>query len=125
MALTGAMSCSKADLNANCEKLKSGLLDIESKKTIAIAEINAVAKDIHLSRGNYTYEQIKSAVDLLIARLQGQCGFENEFACYDCVHTLPPQSEADLSFYHNGEKITRVLDLVVSKDDRLECVNIH
>ena len=67
----------------------------------------------------------KANMDLLIDKIS-DCDIDTGFYCFDCVQTLPSQTEIQLILQHNGSTIKKTLDISYnSSNNTLRFVNMH
>lgn len=110
------INCNKdvSGTGVNCESLQEGLL-------------NDDVSLVKSSLGNafdmkYTFENL----DKLADTISKSCDITVEYSCFNCVQTLPPQSEMGLAFLdNNGDSAIRVLNLVADTDSTFKLLNIQ
>lgn len=110
------ISCSKdaGSTSIDCASLRQGLLDDD------VAAVDASLGD--LLNVKYTQENINQ----LGTSISQSCDMTIEYACFNCVQTLPPQSEIGLKFLDNhGDSIVKNLDLVAAPDSTIKLLAAH
>jgi len=119
--------CSKdkeeAPRSTDCVKLKEAMTNDE----VAVVKelINEVASDIQAPVGLNEFAAYKFLIDELAKRLNAGCGINAEVLCYGCIDTLPAQTEVRIKFSSGLVGIEKTLDLIVTDDGKVRCVNMH
>jgi len=117
-----ALSCEKGS-EKRCEELK-GAVKTDDKETV---------KKI-VTKLTYDLERKVTANDpvghsenyqILIDRLNGECGVVASDLCYACVQTFPATSEIKLVIELGTHSIIRVLDITTNQAGKLVCSNMH
>lgn len=98
----------------NCESLQQGLLN---------DDVLLVKSSLgNLLGMKYTQQNFNKLTDTI----SKSCDITIEYACFNCVETLPPQSEIGLAFLDNtGDSAIRVLNLAAAPDSTIKLLNIH
>ena len=111
----GILSCKK-DLNLRCEQLKAAAFDnnVETVKMIISSYISA------LPSTTYNEQNVTA-----LAEEFSKCDINYLPPCFNCIKTLPPQTELVLQFNYNGVQTQKVIDLSYSKSNRIVFKNIH
>ncbi len=105
--------CKKDKLsNLNCTKLKEGLL-VNDKALVSSSLSNLL--------GSYSKENIEA----LVTSVSNNCDVSAKLLCFNCIYTLPAQSEVQLTFNQSGNSIIKVIDLSYKQDNKMEIVEIH
>ncbi len=108
--------CKKSD-EAICQQLTSGVVaDDETKVGNAVEDMIA-----SLPSQEYTQENF----DRLSDKLSQQCDIQVVGKCFDCIETLPSQSEIQFSVNSSGITITRTIDLTYTPTNRMKFLNLH
>ena len=108
-------ACAK-DNETNCGKLK------EAAFSNNIDEVNAIITNYIERLPSKTYNQPN--IRLLAQRISS-CNLSSSLQCFDCIETLPSQTEISLDFTYNGVAVHKMIDLSYSPDKRLVFRNIH
>lgn len=61
----------------------------------------------------------------LVEFLNGCSDMEASLFCFECIHTLPPQSEVSIKIMHNGGMLVKVLDIIRDQNNQWKVVNMH
>ena len=111
------MGCSKDSLDSECQRLKDRMTvnDTESVKAIITTYINM------LPSKNYDQQNL----EVLSASISNNCGISAVVLCFDCIDTLPEQSEIKVSFIFFGNTIQRIIDISYSANNEMKIVNMH
>lgn len=110
-------SCSKEPLAENCNVLKQGIASND------ISQVQTAMEAIIAELGDATYSQANFT--RLAQRLSSGCSFIVTADCFDCVKTLPSQSEITLSFTASGTSYTKVIDLSYTPANKMVFRNMH
>ena len=107
--------CSKdpSHIEISCTSLKQGLLKNDT----------TVVKDFFgaLLSMKYTSQNFNKLTDTL----SQSCNITVENSCFNCVETLPPQSEIDVALLdNNGDSTIRILNLEAAADSTIRLLNI-
>ena len=109
-------SCSKDPKapNPDCDTLKQGLLNEEvSVVTSALATFS----DLSYSEEN---------INALANTLNMTCDVKASVLCFECVQTLPPETEMSFVLTDNtGDSTARVIDITYTTDKRIKFVAVH
>ncbi len=109
------IACSK-NAEENCNQLKEAALANN------VEEINSIITEyiLALPSANYNQPNIR-----LLAKRISNCNISTAVPCYDCIKTLPSQTEISLDFVYNGTPVHKMIDLSYSPDKRIVFRNIH
>lgn len=116
--------CKKdATRTSSCEQIKTGILtnDInlvkqEFEKLLTPFTPAPTAQDTYGHKAN---------IEKLVAQLNGGCGITARAACYNCIKTLPPQTELYLTVTDGDNTVNKVIDLSYDNSKRLIFSNMH
>ena len=115
--LLGSISCRKEITNEDCERIKSGML--ANNKDAVKTVINKFIT--RLSSETYTEENINK----LTSMIDQECDLTCILLCFDCIKTLPSQTEIRISFSQSGSTVSKTLDLTYNSSDRIVFGNMH
>ena len=113
-----ALAGCKKDCPANdCETLKTALIagDITNLQSSITNLIN------NLPSKEYTEQNINS----LASSLSNQCSVTTKVICFDCVMTLPSETEIQLTFTNNQSIVSKVIDISYTADNKMKFVSAH
>ena len=98
----------------NCESLRTGLLN----KDVTLVK-NSLGNLLNMK---YSQENLNKLANTIAQN----CDIAIEYACFNCVQTLPPQSEIGLAFLDNGGDSTiRILNLAASEDSSIKLLSVQ
>ncbi|MGZ8544190.1 MAG: hypothetical protein ACXWV0_02790, partial [Flavisolibacter sp.] len=75
----------------------------------------------NLSNKNYTQANLQK----LVIDINADCNLSAALHCFDCIKTLPEQSEISLTFQYNGNTMTRYADISRSADNKIIYLDFH
>lgn len=109
--------------SVDCVKLKQAMANDE----VAVVKelINELATNIDAPAALNQYDADKFLIDELVKRLKTNCGINTEAICYGCINTFPAQSEIRLKFSAGVVSMEKTLDLIITDDGGVRCVNMH
>jgi hypothetical protein len=111
-------SCKKETTdNTNCIKFKEAIeaTNIEQTRTAIDNYIN------NLPSQDYTEQNINNLTHVI----SNACNITSGIYCFDCVYTLPSQTEIWVSFISGGATIKKTIDISYSADNKMKFVNLH
>lgn len=111
----GFASCKK-DNQQKCEDLKI------AASTDNVAKVNAIITSYIASLPSQTYNE--QNIQMLTERIS-RCEISSALFCFDCIKTLPSQTEISLNFVHNGTSVQRVIDLSYTPNNKIVFKNLH
>ena len=99
-----------------CEKLK------ESIATNNTEEVKSrITQFIYsLPSTDYTAQNLNH-----LAASLSQCNISADVLCFDCIQTLPSESEIRISFNSSGTMVTKTIDISYSPGNKMKVVNMH
>jgi hypothetical protein len=111
-----ALTSCKKTANSNCSELKEAAYtdNVEKVKLIITNSI------LSLPSSAYNQQNLKQ-----LAQTMAECDLESSVPCFDCIKTLPSQSEIVLKFFFNGVQQQKVIDLSYSTSNRIVFKNMH
>ena len=76
--------------------------------------------DINSADGQ-VQERLLSVVDFL-----DECpSLEATFSCFECIHSLPPQSEIEVQVITGTTSVTKIIDIARDNSGKFKVVAIH
>jgi hypothetical protein len=114
---TLSLSCRKQDISNNCNSLRDGIAAND------ISKVKAAVTDFiaGLQRSDYN----ESNINTLCGRISSSCDVTVELACFDCIYTLPSQSEIIISIHSGGALKTKTIDLSYTPANKIVFRNMH
>lgn len=110
-------SCKKHKPEQDCLKLPAAISsnNIEQVKTIITLYISK------LPSATYTEQNLTQ----LTTTISNQCAISAVVLCFDCIDTLPSQSEIRVSIVSSGSIIKKTIDITYSPDKKMKFGNMH
>lgn len=111
------IGCKKDSLTPECQKLKDAMAlnNRETVKSIILEFIGSLPSQ------EYTQQNLNA----LAESLTSQCTISAEVLCFDCIDTLPGQSEIKVSFISSGTLTHKIIDISYSPDNTMKFLNMH
>lgn len=109
--------CSKPGVERNCDKLKSAIVNNDREK----ARDAITAFISHMQDRNYTDQNLQK----LVSEINNECDINATDLCFDCIKTLPSQSEIVLSVQSGSSTISRVVDISYNTNNKMVFHNMH
>jgi len=110
-------ACKKTSLKDSCENLKHGILSDD------IAMAKSAVNDIIMTLPDQDYTQPN--LQSLVNKLNTHCNLTTEILCYDCIKTLPSESEIRVSVNSSASSQQKVMDISYTAANRMTCVSMH
>jgi hypothetical protein len=100
---------------SGCELLTGSLVnnDIEGVKS----QISS------LISGLPSREYNAANLDKLVEAISGSCKISARVLCFNCIKTLPPQSEISITF--SNPSVEKIIDLSSTPSNEMKFVNMH
>jgi hypothetical protein len=109
-------------LGSGCKKEGVESLDCDGfRKGIVANDEERVKKSIAGLLGTYSQENINK----LAAAIADQCTATATVDCFECIKTLPPQTEIIVLFNENGTTYRKLLDISYTPQNRMKMVAMH
>ena len=110
-------SCKKDCPTNNCEDLKNALEsnNNENLKSIVTNYINSLPSQ------QYTQQNINT----LASSFSKGCSISSKVLCFDCIMTLPSETEIQLTVTSNQLIISKVIDISYTADNKMKFVSAH
>ena len=109
------VSCEKHG-HESCGELKEAAYSNNVQKVSSL--IQAYIRG--LPSTNYNEQNIQ-----LLTQCISKCDISSTVFCFDCIKTLPSQTEISLDFNYNGTAVRKVIDLSYSPDKKIVFKNMH
>lgn len=109
--------CKKESEEANCQQFKNSIIsaDKEQVKTIISQYITA------LPSSNYTEQNLNA----LAGSVQQHCTMNALVLCFDCIQTLPSQTEIRISFLNGATTVEKTIDISYNSNNKMVFHNLH
>ncbi len=110
-------SCDKDEISGNCESLKDGVINnnIDKVRPAIINFINELGSQAY-NNANLT---------ALVKKISSQCNITCVVLCFDCIKTLPSQSEIRIVINSGGTTVARTIDISYSMNHTMTFRNMH
>jgi hypothetical protein len=107
--------CKKSSDSPRCEEFREDMLnnDKEAVRTTITRYIDG------LPSKKYTAQNLLN----LLNAIKRLCGIQGEVLCFDCIDTLPSQSEILLRF--GSPSIQKVIDITYTSANEMRFANMH
>jgi hypothetical protein len=112
------VGCKKDAENGNCVLLKEGMKNnnIEQVKQVITRFIST------LPTNDYT----EANINKLVSIISGNCNLTSGLYCFDCIQTLPSQTEIWIELANNGTTLRKTIDITyTSGDNKIKFGNMH
>jgi len=111
------LSCKKENPFPTCESLTVAMKtnNVEAAKAAITQYVNSLPSQ------EYTRENLEK----LNTALSGQCVTTAELLCFNCIYTLPAQSEIKVSIIYQGARLNKIFDITYTADNKIKVVNMH
>ncbi len=108
----------KKDCPANhCEGLKTALITGDNTNLQS-----SIANLINnLPNQEYTEENINA----LVSSVADQCSITTKVICFNCIMTLPSETEIQLTFTNNQSTISKIIDISHTAENKMKFVSVH
>ena len=116
--LLTVFSCTKdEDRTDYCQELQSGITDgdVDQVRNVITKFINGLPSQ------EYTEENINYLVDLI----ERNCGGSAEIECFDCIKTLPTQTEIRIGYPGTSGPILKAIDITYTSNYKMKFSNMH
>ncbi|HEX7904984.1 MAG TPA: hypothetical protein VF487_14000 [Chitinophagaceae bacterium] len=116
LVLSLNISCEK-DSKATCQQLKNSIInsDKEQVKTIITQFITT------LPSSTYTQQNLNA----LASSVQQHCAMNASALCFDCIQTMPTQSEIRISFANGATTVEKTIDISYNSNNKMIFYNLH
>jgi hypothetical protein len=110
-------SCKKESVSNDCQKLINGMSsnNNEDVKTAVTGFIRRLPSTI------YTSDNLTR----LVQSISGSCSIGAETICFDCIKTLPSESEIRLSYSSGTSQVQKTIDISYDTNNQMKFVNMH
>jgi hypothetical protein len=110
-------SCRRENLSNKCNNLEEGLSANDPSKVAAA--LNTFLTDLPSSDYN------ESTINLLCKHISSTCHSNAELICFDCIKTLPTQSEIRIQYSSGGSTLAKTIDLTYTPSHKIIFRNLH
>jgi hypothetical protein len=112
-------ACKKQELRkpADCQQLQSGITT-DNKEQVKEVINGHIAG---LPSQTYTEQNLNA----LVNAINGQCGNTATLLCFDCIQTLPSQTEIRIAYTGTAGPVARTIDIIYTSSNRMTFSNMH
>jgi len=116
--LVVALSCSKEDSDEDyCKELRDGVTNsnVEKVRLVITQFINGLPSQ------DYTEENINNLVHVI----EDYCDGSATVLCFDCVQTLPSQTEIQIWYPGTSGLVNKIIDITYTSNNEMKFSNLH
>src|SRR6185436_19579125 len=110
-------SCDKDRVSGRCETLQEGVLNNNIDK--ARSAINSFIDRLESKQYNETN------LTVLVQKISSQCNVSCTMLCFNCIRTLPGQTEIRITINSGGTTVAKTIDLSYSPNNTIVFVYMH
>ena len=116
--LFAVLSCRREQIVASdCTELKSGVTNSNLDQVKAV-----ITKFIRsLPSQDYTEENIKK----LVTVMEEQCDASVSLLCFDCIKTLPSQTEIRIGYAGTTSPVNKTIDISYTANKKMKFSDMH
>ena len=110
-------SCHKDELSGSCETLRDAVLNnnIDKARSAINSFINRLESKVY-NEPNLT---------ILVQKISSQCNISSTIICFNCIRTLPSQTEIRIVISSGGTTVSKTIDLSYSANNIITFVYMH
>jgi hypothetical protein len=112
-------SCRKQQFRGahDCGQLQNGITT-DNKEAVKEIINGFIAG---LSSQTYTEQNLNA----LVSAINGQCGNTATLLCFDCIQTLPSQTEIRIAYAGVSGPVARTIDIIYTTSNKMTFSNMH
>lgn len=110
-------SCKKDELSGSCENLRDAVLNNNIDK--ANSSINSFINRLESKVYN------EPNLTALVQKISSQCNVSSTISCFNCIRTLPSQTEIRIVINSGGTTVSKTIDLSYSANNIITFVHMH
>ena len=115
--LVFSFGCRKANLQNSCADLSRAVMS--SDIALAKSAIDNIIRSIPSSQ--YTQGNIQN----LVNKISGNCNLQAIMICFDCIKTLPSQTEIRITINSGTAPAQKIIDLSYTNSNKMVFHNMH
>jgi hypothetical protein len=110
-------SCDKNELSGSCETLRDAVLNnnIDKARSAINSFINRLESKVY-NEANLT---------VLVQKISSQCNVSSTIMCFNCVRTLPSQTEIRIVINSGGTTVSKTIDISYLTNNIITFVYMH
>ncbi|MEI9910965.1 MAG: hypothetical protein WDO71_15605 [Bacteroidota bacterium] len=111
-------ACKKEKIDqADCQRLQNGITTANKE------EVKSVITKFISSLPSQTYSE--QNLNKLVSIIRQQCGTGATVLCFDCIKTLPSQSEIRISYFGTAGPVEMTVDISYTISNKMVFLNMH
>lgn len=111
-------ACKKEKIvTADCQQLQNGITT-DNKE-----EVKKVINKFITSLSSQTYTE--QNLNALVSAINKQCGASATLLCFDCIQTLPSQTEIRISYAGTSGPVEKTIDIIYTTSNKMAFHNMH
>ena len=110
-------SCHKDELSGSCETLRDAVLNNNIDK--ARSAINSFISGLESKIYN------EPNLTVLVQKISSQCNVSSTILCFNCIRTLPSQTEIRIVVTSGGTTVSKTIDISYSANNIITFVTMH
>ena len=115
--LVFSFGCRKSNLQNSCADLSRAVMS--SDIALAKSAIDNIIRSIPSSQ--YTQSNIQN----LVNKISGNCNLQTILVCFDCIKTLPSQTEIRISINSGAVPVQKIIDISYTNSNEMVFNNMH
>lgn len=113
-----AFSCSKEDRESDyCQELRDGITNSN------VEQVNHVIT--HFINGLPSQDYSEENITKLVTVIDEYCDGSAALLCFDCVQTLPSQTEIQVSYPGTSGPVNKIIDVTYKSNNEMKFGNLH
>ena len=112
-----SFGCRKTTLQNSCADLSRAVMN--SDKALAKSAIDNIIRSIPSSQ--YTQGNIQN----LVNKISGNCNLQTTLLCFDCIKTLPTQTEIRITINSGTTPVQKTIDISYTSSNTMVFHNMH
>jgi hypothetical protein len=111
-------ACRKQQLRKpDCQQLLNGITT-DNKE-----EVKGIINGFIAGLPSQTYTE--QNLNALVAAINGQCGESATMLCFDCIQTLPSQTEIRIAYAGISGPVAKTIDIIYTTNNKMTFSNMH
>ena len=111
-------ACKKQNIGKpDCQQLQNGITTDNNE------DVKKVINGFITSLPSQTYTE--QNLNTLVSAINKQCGATATLLCFDCIQTLPSQSEIRMSYGSINGAVEKSIDIIYTTSNKMTFHNMH
>ena len=116
--ILSGLSCTKDDTeNDYCQELKDGVTNSN------VEQVRVVITQ--LIKGMPSQEYTEENINQLLSLIGQYCDGSVEMLCFDCIKTLPSQTEIQIWYPGSTGQVYKIIDITYMSNNEMKFGNLH